>query len=346
MKDIVWIGRFRGSGGFATAAREYVLATREAGIDLRIAPLMETLENDDPLHAFEAPLPLPDDTFRILNHQPIMDPDAQAFLSVWEYDRIPNEWVDSFDQAVVVMTQSTFCRDMFACQVSDPSKIHVVPYIVPAQYRPKGDVYHFAPPGTFVFGSVFEWVPRKVPELTIQAFTEEFGPEEPVRLVLRTSHPEGEDTRAIVRKLSDDPRIIVLPSALPELSGFYRGLDACTCCTAGEGFNQTLAEAMACGIPVIASRHSGNLDFMDDSNSYLADVEDWSPVPGTDVDGECLYWRKPVVASIRECMRKVYTEMTELGTASKRADPRSFRAKYSRAKIGATIAKLLRDYAT
>ena len=33
----------------------------------------------------------------------------------------------------------------------------------------------------------------------------------------------------------------------------------------------TLAEAMASGKPVVATRYSGNLDFMEDGNSFLVD---------------------------------------------------------------------------
>ena len=53
-------------------------------------------------------------------------------------------------------------------------------------------------------------------------------------------------------------------------------LGACDCYVSlhrAEGFGLPLAEAMYLGKPVIATRYSGNLDFMSDSNSYLVDYE-------------------------------------------------------------------------
>ena len=49
-----------------------------------------------------------------------------------------------------------------------------------------------------------------------------------------------------------------------------------------EGWGLTMAEAMALGIPTVATRYSGNLQFMTDANSWLIDCE---PVPiPTDVE--------------------------------------------------------------
>ena len=51
---------------------------------------------------------------------------------------------------------------------------------------------------------------------------------------------------------------------------------ACDCYVSlhrAEGFGLTLAEAMAIGKPVIATGYSGNVDFMNDANSYLVDYE-------------------------------------------------------------------------
>ena len=51
-----------------------------------------------------------------------------------------------------------------------------------------------------------------------------------------------------------------------------READALVSLHRSEGLGLHLAEAMALGTPVIATRYSGNLDFMDDDNSLLVDA--------------------------------------------------------------------------
>ena len=41
----------------------------------------------------------------------------------------------------------------------------------------------------------------------------------------------------------------------------------------GEGLGLTIAEAMAMGVPAIATAYGGNLDFMRDANSHLIDFD-------------------------------------------------------------------------
>jgi hypothetical protein len=75
-----------------------------------------------------------------------------------------------------------------------------------------------------------------------------------------------------------------------------------------EGYGLTCAEAMALGTPVIATGYSGNLDFMNDDNSFLVDY-DLIPVKdstGTyEVDAR---WADPKIDSAIEKMRKVYLD--------------------------------------
>jgi glycosyltransferase involved in cell wall biosynthesis len=340
VRRVIWIGRFRGQGGFATATREYVNALLPRMKNLAIAPL-EVLEPADPLHARLARLPLEDGDFKVVNHQPTMDPEAEGYFSIWEFDRIPSEWADILKQARIIFTQSTFCKDMFARAVGSAANIHVVPYIIPRQYMPDGPVNRLAPRGTFMFGSVFEWVPRKVPGLTIQAFEQEFDRGEPVKLLLRTGHPEGMDTGKLIRDCSSDSRIVPIPGGIPDLAAFYRGLDAYVSCTAGEGYGQTLAEAMACGIPTIACKNGGNLDFMNDANSYLVDVQDWSP--GLTIDNEVFMWRLPKVTSIRARIREAYDNWARGKEKHKRQDTSGFKSRFSADRIGAQLLELLRS---
>lgn len=337
MRQVVWIGRFKGHGSFATATREYVNALFPRMDNLSIAPL-EALGYDDPLYSHLAPLPLRGDEFKVVNHHPTMDPEAECYFSTWEFDRIPGEWASILGNARLILAQSTFCTDIFSKAIGKTASVHVIPYIIPRQYVPGGEINRLFSEDVFIFGSVFEWVPRKVPERTIQAFTEEFDHDEQLRLILKSSHPDGLDIVQLVKEISSDDRIIVIQDDISNLASFYRGLDAYISCTAGEGYGQTLAEAMACGIPAIGSRNGGNLDFMNDDNSYLVDVEDWSYA--FTLDNEEFRWRLPKIESIRSRMREIY----DLGKEKYKHDNTArFRAKFTPDRVGKKLNEILLD---
>lgn len=78
---------------------------------------------------------------------------------------------------------------------------------------------------------------------------------------------------------------------------------------------------MLLGKPVIATRYSGNLDFMDDGNSLLVDydlVQLGRPVPPYD---EQACWAEPSTVHAAQLMRRLYDNRpwaSELGAAAQR----------------------------
>jgi glycosyl transferase family 1 len=75
-----------------------------------------------------------------------------------------------------------------------------------------------------------------------------------------------------------------------------------------EGFGLLLAEAMYFGVPAIATRYSGNLEFMTDRNSYLVDCE-IVPVEGSEIySGR---WAEPNTAAAAAIMREVFENPDE-----------------------------------
>ena len=129
-------------------------------------------------------------------------------------------------------------------------------------------------PQMYVFLGVFlNGFHGKAPERMIEAFLNEFSNNHPVRLILRTDHPTIRDLPKYVSATYHNSCIQILSSPIPDITSFYRGLNCYISCTAGEGFGRTMAEAMACGVPTIASNYSGNLEFMNNDNSWLVEVE-------------------------------------------------------------------------
>ncbi len=235
MRRIAWIGRYRGYSGFAQATRRYVASLLPLIDNLIIAPL-EVLENSDPYQPLVGDIE--DSDFKLVNHLPTTDPEANAYLSVYEFDRIPEEWIPILNQAQLILTQSHFCQGLFAKLINDPSKIHVISYILPDTASPEGEQLRFDSPDVCIFGSVFEWIPRKAPERMIEAFLNEFSNNYPVRLILRTDHPTIRDLPKYVSATYHDSCIQILSSPIPDITSFYRGLNCYISCTAGEGFGQ------------------------------------------------------------------------------------------------------------
>jgi glycosyltransferase involved in cell wall biosynthesis len=70
---------------------------------------------------------------------------------------------------------------------------------------------------------------------------------------------------------SQNPRILYLPMTLSEsqINVLYKVADVYVSAHHSEGWGLTLSDAILFGKPVVATGYSGNLEFMDDNNSFL-----------------------------------------------------------------------------
>lgn len=107
-----------------------------------------------------------------------------------------------------------------------------------------------------------------------------------------------------------------------DVSEILRACDCFVFPSFREGLSVSLMEAMAAGLPCIASRIRGNVDLLKESR-YLFEPADESTlcqlmqdaVNGVQVDQECAQNKKALeqfdVKNVSECMRKVYTAVLE-----------------------------------
>jgi glycosyltransferase involved in cell wall biosynthesis len=104
-----------------------------------------------------------------------------------------------------------------------------------------------------------------------------------------------------------DPRIRVLDGHLPleELDGLYTEADALLSLHRAEGFGLTLAEAMAGGLPVVATGYSGNLDFMPPGSAELVHYRR-VPIARTEGDyREGWPWAEPDLDAAASALRRL-----------------------------------------
>ena len=229
-----------------------------------------------------------------------------------EVDGFPAEWVRQGNRMDEVWVPSDFNREGFlASGLERP--IYTVPLGVNVDYFHPGIAGYPNPHGEFVFLSVFEWGERKEPWLLLRAFNEEFRAEEPVRLVCkvvnsdRTVRLKREIERLSLRR-SGGKISYLFNQEFPryQLGTLYRSADCFVSASRGEGWNMPLMEAMACGLPTIATDWGAHRAFVHDRIAYPLAVRGTIPAVA-----KCPYysgysWADPDPEHLRHLLRTVY----------------------------------------
>jgi glycosyltransferase involved in cell wall biosynthesis len=209
-------------------------------------------------------------------------------FTMYELSGIPSWWVEKCNQMDEIWVPSSFNQQTFTTSGVDQNKLRVMPLGVnPLTFSPD------AIPLTirkqrYTFLSVISGFSsgfsdrRKGIDVLLPAFLEELSESEDVCLVIKThatSEDEVRNQQAFIDRLSHEitgktrDSIVLISSCQPwteeEMGRLYRAADCYVFPTRGEGWNMTVMEAMATGIPVITTNWSAHLDFMNDSNEIL-----------------------------------------------------------------------------
>ncbi|HEY8495839.1 MAG TPA: glycosyltransferase [Limnochordales bacterium] len=341
---INYIGAFYGAGGYPYEARTVLKHLLDAGFTVRVLPpppkgrWWRGLEIDEGLGRMFALLRQPVPGRR--PHVTVVHMTPEAFgaarrstvrigRTMFEADRLPPRWVTACNRMHAIWVPSRFNYQTFAASGVDPRKLRVLPVGVDTElYNPRATPLPLPGARGFRFLSVFTWIRRKGWPLLVEAYVREFHPAEDVTLVLKTTPGAATVIREFLRSLrlpwAGTARIVVdeRPLSAAEMAGLYTACHAFVLPTRGEGWGLPLLEAMASGLPVIATRWSAPTEFLHDGNAYLIDVERLEPAP-RDVELGHLYgglrWAKPSITHLRALMRHVFTHQEEARAKGERA---------------------------
>lgn len=252
--------------------------------------------------------------------------------TTFETDRIPDGWRDRCNALDEIWVPSHFNHETFARAGVAEKKLHVLQEgIDTSHFRPGAQPLEIPGIRGFNFLSVFDWQLRKGYDILLRAFCEEFRPDEDVALILKVStvnqpHSQLADLvsyfieRMLRRTLENSPNIVLLTGMLPHarFPQLYAIADAFVLPTRGEGWGRPYMEALACGRPVIATRWGGQMDFLNDDNADLIELEGLRST-GTNIDLEIFAghkWAEPSVDHLRRLLRRA---VTDRGSSARKA---------------------------
>ena len=229
----------------------------------------------------------------------------------WELETVPAAMIEAIRYVDEIWTGSIFVANAFANVTDKP--VSCVPIPVPEPTVSDRSRADFAlPHDRFVFLVTFDHfsvTERKNPFAAIEAFRQAFAPDEGPLLVVKTMNGDirWQNHERVLRAAAGRPDIRVIDEHLDRADqmALLAHADCLVSLHRSEGLGLHCAEAMWLSTPVIASRYSGNLDFMDDSCSILIDVTMVPVANGEGVYPSTSTWAEPDVGQAAEWMRRL-----------------------------------------
>ncbi len=292
-KSLNWRGSFFVQHSLALVNRELTLALLEnsafsSEFDLTISQLEPPVfgsETDTRYQRLEERNSVPLNTQITMRHQ--WPPDftrpaegALALIQPWEYGELPAHWIEPVKKEVdEVWVPSQYVREAYLRAGIAAQKVHVVPNgINPHRFHTGVAPINFASDprfakiqkGMHVFLFVGGTIARKGADVLLNAWSRAFGPEDGVVLIIKDfgvdSFYQNQSLGSEIHRLQQDPSIAPIvylnnDMSEQEIASLYASCDCLVHPYRGEGYGLPIAEAMACGKPVIITDYGAALEF-------------------------------------------------------------------------------------
>lgn len=260
----------------------------------------------------------------------------KLIYTMFESDKIPDDWAEYLSQANEVLVPSKWCQAVF-------KKAGIESTVVPLGYNDKVFGYIDRPVPvqerkdfTFIHYDSFNL--RKGFSEVLQAFSREFRHDEPVKLILKTVR----HSTPLVLPKSQYPNIEIIKAEVEEreLAALLGRSNCMVYPSRGEGFGITPLEAMATGLPAIVPNAHGISEYFDPE--YMLEVNSDGRCPGLynrfrDQDvGDMVVCD---IDDLRRQMRYAYNHQAEMKQLGKKAS--EYVKKYTYAETAKHLEKIL-----
>jgi glycosyltransferase involved in cell wall biosynthesis len=331
-----YIGPILDKSGYAEACRNYILALHKLGVELTISPIK--FENDTTnVVSKENAVVFNTLIDKQLDYDTVLiqlTPDLwPRFIEkgkknigyvAWETTEVHPEWVSCCNLMDAVLVPCEM--NVSALKKSGvTTKIYKVPHGIDVNSFNKAKrpfAIHGIPEDHFKFYSIFQWNARKNPEGLLRAYFNAFVGVDDVALIIKSymtgnvindSHTIKDQIRAVKMDMGflGLPKVYLISSFLSEegILGLHLYGDCNVSLHCGEGWGLVPFAAGLAGNPVIATGFGGNMEYMNEENSFVV------PYQETYVAGMSSFnrwylgsqtWASPDLVKASEYMRYAY----------------------------------------
>jgi len=327
-EPVVVAGMFRTASGLGAWSRSTYRALKAAGYKVTAVDLSDLLSTLD----FECDIPLEPfptgKTGTLILH--VNGPETIVSLRklglrrgrkwrvigawAWELRAFPPGWEKAFPYINEIWALSNFGAEAFRLHGSAPP-VRILPIAISApnflvdkkQGKENASFTLLAMADTL---SSFE---RKNPAGAIAAFKQAFGGRTDCRLIVkvRNLNPTSDEALILHEAIGESKNIFIVNKSLDARQhwALIASSDLFISLHRAEGFGIGPAEAMALGIPVVATAWSGNLYY---SNTESAALVPYSLVPVSD---ECMHykiagavWAEPDIEAAAQILRRLESD--------------------------------------
>jgi hypothetical protein len=337
--NVIWHGPASDAGGYARMNRKFMFGLSEAGVNVRYESIPSLQDMDSKTNEKLATLcgtKVPKGTPKIYGMTATGHPSwdkYNVYFTMMETRRLHKDYVERCNCANEIIVPSHWCKNTFI-ESGVKKPIDVVPLGVDLNiYNPNVEPIAFSKNlKPFIFLSVFGWSLRKGYDVMLKAYLEEFTSDDPVTFLISSRYfgSTHESKKQVIRndiaKVSatvanpKKPQVILFGDVLSDemMPKLFAAADCYVLISRGEGFGLPFIEAGACKLPVIASRYSGQTDFLTDENSWLVDVDGFRSAETTLAwisyfyeDAEFPIFGQSAVEQTRYSMRRAFENKEE-----------------------------------